>query len=58
MQIMFSRPFSKIFIEAVHKLSHPLRGRRDLPKVDITPYAYLVNWVTKGREVTKISKNG
>ena len=28
---------------------HPLRGEGDLPKGDITPYAYLVKWVTRRR---------
>ena len=35
---------------------HPLRGEGDFPKGDITPYAYLVKWVTRGRGVSKISK--
>ena len=34
-------------------------GRKgDLPKGDVTTYAYLVKWVTRGRDGSKISKNG
>ena len=35
---------------------HPLRGEGDFPKGDITPYAYLVKWVTRRRGASKISK--
>ena len=34
------------------------RGSGDLPKGDVTPQPYLVQWVTRGREGSKISKNG
>ena len=27
----------------------PTKGGGDLPKGDISPYAYLVKWVTRGR---------
>ena len=37
---------------------HPLRGEGDLPKGDITPYAYLVKWVTRRRGVQKPQKRG
>ena len=36
----------------------PTWGEGDLPKGDVTPYAYLVIWVTSGREGSEISKNG
>ena len=35
-----------------------LSGRGDLPKGNITRLAHLVKWVTRGREGSKISKNG
>ena len=39
---------------AVHKwYHHPLWGRRDLQKGDVTTYqAHLVKWVTRGRETS------
>ena len=33
-------------------------GGRGLPKGDISPEAYLVKWVTRGNEGSKISKDG
>ena len=45
---------------AVHNWRPPLRREGDdLPKGDVTPYDYLVKWVTRGRRKgSKISKNG
>ena len=34
----------------VHKWHHLLWGEGDLPKGDNSPWAYLVKWVTRGRE--------
>ena len=42
---------------SINDVTH-LWGRGDLPKGDVTPKASLVKWVTKGREGSKISKNG
>ena len=44
-------------LKADHKCRHPFRGR-GVPKGVITPEAYLIKWVTRGREGSKISKNG
>ena len=33
------------------------KGKGDLPKGDVTLQAYLVKWVTRMREGSKISKN-
>ena len=48
----------KFAIGVVHKWRYPHRGRENLPKGDIAPKAYLVKWVTRGREGSKISKIG
>ena len=40
------------YLEAVHKWCHPFSGEEDLPR------AYLLKWVTRGWEGSKISKNG
>ena len=48
----------KYAIGVVHKWRYPHRGRENLPKGDIAPKAYLVKWVTRGREGSKISKIG
>ena len=40
----------------VHKWHHLLWGEGDLPKGDNSPWSYLVKWVTRGREGSKISK--
>ena len=43
---------------AVHKWRHPFRVEGDQPKGNVTLWAYLVKWVTRGREGSKILKNG
>ena len=35
-----------------------LGGRGDVPKCEVTPYAYLVKWVTRVGEGSKISQKG
>ena len=35
--------------QSINDVTH-LGGRGDLPKGDITPFSYLVKWVTGGRE--------
>ena len=42
---------------SINDVTH-LGGRGDLSKGDVTPYAYLVKLVTRGKEGSKISKNG
>ena len=42
----------------VYKCHHPLRGRGDLPKGDVTQKAYLVKWVKREREGSKFQKMG
>ena len=42
---------------SINDVNH-LWGRGGLPKGDITSWAYLVKWVTRGRDGSKISKNG
>ena len=34
---------------SINDVTH-LGGRGDLPKDDVTPFSYLVKWVTRGRE--------
>ena len=41
----------------IHKWYQPLRIEGVVPKGDVTPKAFLVKWVTRGRERSKISKN-
>ena len=41
----------------INDVTH-LGGMVDLPKGDVTPKAYLVKWVIRGREGPKILKNG
>ena len=56
---IFDRYFTlQFWLGAVHKWRNHLEGRGDLPKGDITAWAYLVKWLTRGREGSKISKNG
>ena len=52
-------PFTTTSRGTVHKWHHPLRGGvRISQKVTLLQKAYLVKWVIRGREGSKISKNG
>ena len=43
---------------SINDVTHFVGKEGDQPKGDIIPYAYLVKWVTRGSEESKISRNG
>ena len=54
----WNRNFSEYLRDHPLMMLPHLGGRGDLPKGDITPEVYLVKWMTRGREGSKISKYG